>query len=280
MWQESVATNLRSAETAERGGEPPAVLHALDYMTYAYLQMAQDPQAKIALERMKRVVEAAPKSAGAVNLAGTFPAVAMPARYALERQRWSDAAQLSVPAAPVAPYVEAMIRFARAVGAARSGKLDAVSPELERLAALRTAALEMKDAYWAEIIDIQRRGATAWYLFAQGNTREGIAMMREAAHHEDATEKSVVTPGPLAPAREMLGFMLLESARPEEALLAFDTAIAKEPNRFLALYGAGRAAEEAQQTQRAKRYYQRVVEICQGASSQRPELAYAQKKAK
>jgi tetratricopeptide (TPR) repeat protein len=138
----------------------------------------------------------------------------------------------------------------------------------------------MKDAYWAEIIDIQRRGATAWYLFAQGNTREGIAMMREAAHHEDATEKSVVTPGPLAPAREMLGFMLLESARPEEALLAFDTAIAKEPNRFLALYGAGRAAEAAQQTQRAKGYYQRVVEICQGASSQRPELAYAQKKAK
>jgi tetratricopeptide (TPR) repeat protein len=280
MWQESVATNIRSADTAERGSEPPAVLHALDYMTYAYLQMAMDSEAKSALERLKRVVDAASQPAGAGNLAGSFPAVAMPARYAMERQRWADAAQLSVPSTPGGPYVEAMIRFARAIGAARSGKLDAVGPELERLGALRAQAVAMKDPYWAEIIDIQRRGATAWHLFAQGKKREGIVMMREAAQHEDATEKSVVTPGPLAPAREMLGFMLLESSRPEEALLAFDAAIVKEPNRFLALYGAGRAAEEAQQIERAKGYYQQLVKICAGAASDRAELAYARKMTK
>ncbi|HVF17322.1 MAG TPA: hypothetical protein VNA21_10430 [Steroidobacteraceae bacterium] len=276
MWKESVATNIRSAESADRGGEPPAVLHALDYMTYAYLQMAMDSEAEAALERLKKVLDKAPQP-GAPNLGGSFPAVAMPARYAMERQHWVDAAQLSVPTAPGGPYVEAMIRFARAVGAARSGKPNSVGPELERLAVLREHAINMKDAYWAEIIDIQRRGATAWHLFAQGKRSEGIAMLREAAQHEDATEKSVVTPGPLAPAREMLGFMLLESSRPEEALIAFDAAIAKEPNRFLALYGAGRAAEAAQQTERAKRYYQQLVKICADASSERPELAHARK---
>jgi tetratricopeptide (TPR) repeat protein len=276
MWKESVATNTRSADTAERGNEPPAVLHALDYMTYAYLQMAMDSEAKAALDRLKGVLGKAPQ-AGASNLAGSFPAVAMPARYAMERQQWAAAAQLDVPTAPNSPYVEAMIRFARAVGASRSGKPDAVGPELERLAKLREHSIGMKDAYWAEIIDIQRRGATAWHLFAQGKKLEGIAMMREAAQHEDATEKSVVTPGPLAPAREMLGFMLLESSRPEEALIAFDAAIAKEPNRFLALYGAGRAAEAAQQTERAKRYYQQLMKICADAASDRPELAYARK---
>jgi tetratricopeptide (TPR) repeat protein len=104
--------------------------------------------------------------------------------------------------------------------------------------------------------------------------------MRAAANAEDATEKSAVTPGPLAPAKEMLGFMLLEAGRPEEALRAFDAAIAKEPNRFLALYGAGKAAEQADNMDRAKGYYRQLIAICDGARSDRPELAYARKLAK
>jgi tetratricopeptide (TPR) repeat protein len=280
MWKESVATNLRSAENAEREAEPGAVLHALDYMTYAYLQMGMDPQAESALERLSRTVSGIPNKAAAASLAGTFPAAAMPARYALEREQWAQAAQLQVPETPSAPYVEAMTRFARAMGAARAGKLNAVTPELERLEVLRLKSVEMKDPYWAGIIDIQRRGATAWYLFAQGKRSEALAMMREAANAEDATEKSAVTPGPLAPAKEMLGFMLLEAGRPEEALRAFDAAIAKEPNRFLALYGAGKAAEQADNMDRAKGYYRQLITICDGARSDRPELAYARKIAK
>ena len=177
-----------------------------------------------------------------------------------------------------AQMAEAISRFARALGAARSGRLDAVTPELTRLDELHRKTLELKDTYWAGIIDIQRRGATAWYLFAQGKKNEGIEMMRMAADAEDATEKSVVTPAPLAPAREMLGFMLLEAGRADDALVAFDAAIAKEPNRFLALYGAGRAAEKSNQPQRAKGYYGQIVAICKDAPAGRPELLHARER--
>lgn len=274
MWQQSVATNMRSAEAAERGNEPGAVLHALDYMTYAYLQMAMDSQAAASLDRLRAVIDATSDPAVAAMLAGSFPAVSMPARYALDREQWADAASLPTPAVPMAPYVEAINRFARALGAARSGRLDAVPSELARLDVLQRKTLDMKDAYWAGIIDIQRRSATAWHLFAQGKHDDAVAMMRAAADAEDATEKSVVTPGPLAPAREMLGFMLLEAGKPVDALVAFDAAIAKEPNRFLALYGAGRAAEQAKQRERAKGYYDRVIVICADAPAERPELVY------
>jgi tetratricopeptide (TPR) repeat protein len=269
MWQESVESNQRSADTAERAGESGAVLHALDYMTYAYLQMGMDREAKAALDRAVRLDARA----------NGFAITAIPARYALDRQQWNEAAQVPVPTATAAPYVEAMSRFARAVGAARSGRPESAAPEIARLAALRDRSLEMKDPYWAQIIDIQRRGANAWMLFAAGKKQEAIAEMRIAADAEDATEKSVVTPGPLAPAREMLGFMLLEAGNATEALAAFDKAIAKEPNRFLALYGAGQAAELARQNDRAKGYFRQLVAICKNASDERPELVYARKKA-
>lgn len=275
LWQESVATNTRSAETAERHGEPGSVLHALDYMTYAYLQMGMDSKAKATLDKTLQLARPTDKApAGAVN---PFASAAIPARYALERQQWAAAAELPVITSPGAAHIEAMSRFARAIGAARSGKPAAAAPEIERLAALRESALAIKDTYWAGIIDIQRRGANAWMLFAEGKKNEGIALMREAADAEDATDKSAVTPGPLAPAREMLGFMLLEAGKPQEALAAFDTAIAKEPNRFLALYGAGRAAEQLREAERAKRYFSQIAAICKDAPAERPELTYARK---
>lgn len=270
LWQESVATNRKSADTADRHGEPYSVMHALDYMMYAYLQMAMDGEAKAVLDRAEKLGETQ----------NGFAAMALPARYALEREQWNEAAELTAPTGGgVPPNAEAMRRFARAVGAARSGKLAAVPAELDRLAALRDQSLKGKDTYWAEIIDIQRRGASAWLAFAQGKRDEAIATLRSAADAEDATEKSAVTPGPLAPAREMLGFMLLEANRANDALAEFDKAIAKEPNRFLALYGAGRAAEKAGQRERAQRYYQQVVAISKEATSDRPELAHARKNA-
>lgn len=270
MWRESVATNRRSAETAERTKEPGAVLHALDYMAYAYLQMGMDAEAKEVVERANRLV-----STGA----NPFALAAIPARYALERRQWKDAANLSIPGFSAPPYVEAMTRFARAVGAARSGNPQAAAPEIDRLQALRDRALAMQDAYWAEIIDIQRRGAIAWVQFAEGKIPEALETMRAAADAEDATEKSAITPGPLAPAREMLGFMLFESGRFEEALAAFDSTIAKEPNRFLALYGAGRTAERLQRTDLARKYYRQIAAICADASGDRPELAHARRMA-
>jgi len=138
----------------------------------------------------------------------------------------------------------------------------------------------MKDAYWSEQVDIQRRVAEAWVMFAEGKKDEGIAALSAAADAEDKTDKSAVTPGPLAPARELLGFMLLEANRPKDALVAFEAVTKKEPNRFLALYGAGKAAEAAKQTSKAKGYYKQIVEICKDAGTERPELEYARKAAR
>ena len=131
--------------------------------------------------------------------------------------------------------------FVRAVGAARAGKPDAATADIAKLTALRDREIEMKDEYWAQQVDIQRRGAEAWQWFAQGKKAEGLAAMKEAAAIEDSTEKAAVTPGPIAPARELLGYMLLENTQPKEALVEFEAVMKKEPNRFLAIWEIGRA---------------------------------------
>jgi tetratricopeptide (TPR) repeat protein len=281
-WKESVATNIRSATEAEKTGGVAEALHAMDYETYAYLQMAMDTQAKGVLDHAMTAATGPTGPASAATPAGganTFAIAAIPARYAMERQQWADAAKLEPRPAPNTPYTEAITHFARAIGAARSGKPADAAADIARLAALKAREIEMKDAYWTEIVDIQRRGAEAWVMFAEGKKDEAITAMMGAADAEDKTDKSAVTPGPLAPARELLGFMLMEAGRNQEALAAFEAVTKKEPNRFLALYGAGQAAEKLKQTTKAKGYYQQIVEICKDAGNDRPELAYARKMA-
>jgi tetratricopeptide (TPR) repeat protein len=281
-WKESVATNIRSAAEAEKSGGIAEALHAMDYETYAYLQMAMDNQAKAVLEHAMTAAKGPAGPASAATPAGganTFAIAAIPARYAMERQQWADAAKLEPRPAPNTPYTEAITHFARAIGAARSGTPADAAPDIARLAALKAREVEMKDAYWTEIVDIQRRGAEAWVMFAEGKKDEAIVAMTAAADAEDKTDKSAITPGPLAPARELLGYMLMEAGRNQEALAAFEAVTKKEPNRFLALYGAGQAAEKLKQTAKAKGYYQQIVEICKDAGNERPELVYARKMA-
>ena len=210
-------------------------MHARDYMTYAYLQMGMDAQAKTNLEHAMRL---GTMTGGAQGAAGagpnTFAMAAIPARFAMERQQWAEAMALTPNPAPTAPYTEAITHFARAIGAARAGKPDAAAADIARLAAIRDREIEMKDEYWAQQVDIQRRGAEAWVMFAKGDKAGAITAMSETAGLEDATDKSAVTPGPLAPAREMLGYMLLENNQPKDALAEFEAVMKKEPNRFLA----------------------------------------------
>ena len=280
LWKESVATNIKSAAEAEKTAGTGEALHAMDYETYAYLQMAQDAQAKAVLAHAIQANAAAPTSPGpAGGGANTFALAAMPARYAMERQQWAEAMALTPQPAPNTPYTEAMTRFARAVGAARAGKPADAAADIDRLKAIHDRELEMKDAYWAEQVDIQRRVAEAWVAYASGRKDEGITLLAAAADAEDLTDKSAVTPGPLAPARELYGFMLLEAGRPKDALVAFEAVTKKEPNRFLALYGAGKAAEATQQPAKAKGYYRQIVKICADAAPDRPELVYARKMA-
>jgi tetratricopeptide (TPR) repeat protein len=279
-WQDSVESNVRSAEIAEKTNGIGEAMHARDYMTYAYLQMGMDTQAKANLDHAVRLASATGGTQGAAGAGpNTFAMAAIPARYAMERQQWTEAAALKPNPAPNTPYTEAITHFARAIGAARAGRPVDAAADVEKLAALRDREIEMKDEYWASQVNIQRLGADAWVMYAQGRKDAALKQMRETADMEDLTDKSAVTPGPLAPARELLGYMLLENGQPKEALVEFEAVMKKEPNRFLAIWGAGKAAEGAKQMAKAKGYYKQLVEMCKGAGTERPELQYARKMA-
>jgi tetratricopeptide (TPR) repeat protein len=273
-WKESIDTNRRSAEAASKSSTAGEELHALDYQAYAYLQIGQDAAARRVLDRAVTLVQGADGIAVGAAGAGAFAIAAIPARYALERGAWADAAALPVRPAKT-PYTEAITHFARAIGAARAGNPKAAAADIERLATLRDTLKSMDDAYWTEQVDIQRRIATAWVAFADGNKDGAIVQLREAAATEDQTDKSAVSPGPLAPARELLGYMLLESGRAAEALVEFEATIKKEPNRFRGLYGAARAAEAAGNRTRAMALYQQLLQVASEPDTDRQELQHA-----
>jgi len=282
-WKESVATNIRSAAEAEKSGTGLGEgLHARDYMTYAYLQMGMDTQAKGVMENARLVAEKAAAAPAAADAGGanTFALAAIPARYAMERSQWAEATMLKPYPAANTPYTEAITHFARAIGFARSGKPADAAADIARLTALHQREIEMKDAYWSEQVRIQKSVAEAWVMFAEGKKDEAITALAATADAEDLTDKAAVTPGPLAPARELYGFMLLEAGRPKDALVAFEAVAKKEPNRFLALYGAGKAAEATKQRTKAKGYFKQIALICADAGTERPELQYARKMAK
>jgi hypothetical protein len=275
-WQESIEANIASAAAARKeSGAAAEELHALDYQMYAYLQTAQDAAARKILDDV-RALAARIQTASAGNAApppaGYYAAAAIPARYALERNAWADAAKLELHATSFA-WADAVTHFARALGAARSGNPAAATADLERLKTLRDALLQAKDSYWSEQVDIQYRAASAWTLFAQGRRDEALDQLRRAAEMEDATEKAAVTPGPIKPARELLGEMLLEMNRPAEALSAFETTLAKEPNRYRALYGAASASAAGNDSKKAASYRAKLLEVAEPRdASGRPEL--------
>jgi tetratricopeptide (TPR) repeat protein len=277
-WKESAETNRLSEQTALRQGVATEALHAMDYQAYAYLQMAQDRAARDVIERLPTAAAqfnpAATAGGAAPPMAGYFALAAIPARFALERGAWDEAARIEVPTSGT-PFTIAIAHFAHALGAARSGRPAAARADLERLAALRDQLTQAQDTYWAEQVDIQRRVAAAWVAFAEGRRSEALETMRSAADSEDATDKSAVSPGPLAPARELLGEMLLESAEAAGALAAFEASMMKEPGRFRGAFGAARAAEAAGDAATAREHYTRALDIARDADSPRPELQRA-----
>ncbi|HJU43704.1 MAG TPA: hypothetical protein VJ691_12840 [Vicinamibacterales bacterium] len=276
-WKESIETNIKSEQTALQQNVVGEALHAMDYQAYAYLQMAQDQKAKAVLDRVGPTAAKLDMNAmggAAAPVAGVWARNAVPARYALERGMWTDAASLRAESSPF-PHVDAITHYARALGAARSGNPSAAKPEIDKLAALRDALAAAKDAYWTQIVDIQRQIAAAWVAYAEGRKEEGLRLMRAAADEEDTTDKAAISPGPIAPARELLGEMLLESGNAKDALVAFEATMQKEPGRFRGAYGAARAAEALGNKQLARKYYQRLIEIAKDSDNQRAELKRA-----
>jgi tetratricopeptide (TPR) repeat protein len=245
-------------------------------MVYASLQMADDTGAD-QVGATARAIEAL----NAPSFGEVFGVMAIPARLALERGRWAEAAKLDLhPAVSEAdrkrfPQAEAINPFARALGASRSGDAAGARRDIERLNELQQVLTERKLDYWAEQVEIQAQIATAWALYAEGKHEEALAAMRAAADHEDQTEKHVVVPGPILPARELLGDMLMELGRPADALVQYEASIAKEPNRFRGLYGAGLAAERAGDQARARAHFETLVVIASPSDGARAELTHA-----
>jgi tetratricopeptide (TPR) repeat protein len=268
-WKESIGSNTESARAAKASNEAHDQLHAMDYLVYAYLQTGQDAKAQVTIDEMRGV-----SGFTETFIPGPYASAVSPARYAIERSDWDAAAQLAVRPSPLA-HVEAMTRFARAFGAARSGKPDAAKPEIAKLAELRDKLREAKDAYWAEQVDIQRQVATAWMLYAEGKHDEALNAMSAAADAEDKTEKHPVTPGVPTPARELYGTMLLERGMAKEALAAFEATLKKEPNRLGATLGAGTAAEKSGDAAKARQHYAAAVALTENADPVRPQIAQA-----
>jgi tetratricopeptide (TPR) repeat protein len=265
-WDESIEMNARSAQAEP---VPDAAVHPMDYQVYAYLQQGRDAEAAAVVAR---AVDNPDRFYG--GLLG-YNFAAMPARFALERGQWADAAALRVPVGAL-PYVEAITRFARAVGAARSGNAAAAEAEVARLAELQ-AELAGSDREWAARVEAQQLAAAAWAAFARGSRDEAVELARRAADVEQTVEKHPVTPGPLIPARELLADMLLEMGDAAAALAEYEKTLEREPRRARTLAGAARAAERAGAAETAARHYRELLEVMAQADPDRPEPAAARR---
>jgi tetratricopeptide (TPR) repeat protein len=266
-WNESAATNRRSAEVARKGNEGDDALHATDYIVYAYLQLGRDNDARKTYEEAARISPSTPR------FVGPYPLAAMPARIAVERGAWREAAQLQ-PMQSKFPFTEAVTYQARVIGAARMGDAAAAKADVAEIERRRDALRSAKNDYWATEVEVMRLAGAGWTAFAENRGDEALGLLRQAADLEDKNEKHPVTPGRILPAREQLGDMLMELKRPKEALAEYEKSQKREPDRFRGLYGAALAAEMAGDPKAARHYYSRLVQVA-GKGDQRAELTLA-----
>jgi tetratricopeptide (TPR) repeat protein len=258
LWHESIATNQAGAAVDDLFFKP----HAMDFLVHSYLQTGQAVAAKRVVDQMA-TIKIIP------HILDVFAASAMPARYAIERRRWDEAAALTLPqqdkfAWERFPHAEAALVFARALGAVRSGRIDPAIKDIDRLQELRANLINANSEgtwqeYWVSKIANDREIVMAWIAYTQGRREEALAMLRAAAHREDSTEWDPVMPGHVVSARQLLGDMLLDADDPAGALQAFEAALKTEPFRFWSLYGAGRAAELSGDPAKATVYYATLV---------------------
>ena len=235
MWEQCIASNVAARKAAHVQGDIGEELHAMDYLTYAYLQLGRDAEAAGVLADLHGI---SGLQADVFKIG--YAASAMPVRYAIERRKWTEAAQLE-PIAGTQQHVSAITAWARAIGLARSGNPAAARRELDRL---EDAYKKLTgDDYWATQVHVQSNEALAWIAYAEGKKDDALKLMRAAADEEDAVEKRPVTPGAIVPAREQLGDMLLESNRAQEALNEFEKALTTSPQRRGAVMGQARARQ-------------------------------------
>jgi tetratricopeptide (TPR) repeat protein len=285
LWNEAIRSN-RAAEASARAystsqGMPAASdqrLHAMDYLTYAYLQSGRDSEAEAVLDELKKI-----DTIESVSQTAAYAVSAIPARVLLEQRRWKDAAQLellpNLTALPVVAKFKwsvANVRFANAVGAARSGNAALAREQLSKLTAIEQSVIVPPGEYdWRKQVSIQRQIVEGWLALAEGRKEDAAKIMRAAADLDDATEKHPVTPGSILPAREQLGELLLELGRPADALVEYEASLKRAPKRLSGLYGAGRAAKLAGDTAKASRYFAELRDVTNDGDGQRAEVKEA-----
>jgi len=282
LWQESIDSNLIghriAAEYAQKnygpGGYDQETVHTLDYLAYAYLQTAQDGAAKGVVDEVAALRKGPP-----ANLPIAYALAAIPARYALERRDWAEAAALAPVGAEIPwerfPWAAAMTHFTRALGAAHTGDLAAAKSELAMLQTFKDRLLEAKNEYWANQVEVQRLGAAAVLAEAEGDGTRALDLSREAAELEQSMDKHPATPGAVLPARELRGDLLLERKDAAAALQEYEASLRTDPNRFRSVLGTARAARLAGDGAKAKEVYQQLIALCANADTERPELVEA-----
>ena len=237
LWDDSITSNLAAREAAHQQGDTGEELHAMDYLVYAYLQSGRDNEAAQVIQQLKNIPEL---SAGDFKV--SYASTAMPVRYAVERGQWPEAVSIDPPAS-APPHVVAIAVWCRGFGLARSGRATEARNEIDRLGQIEQQLRTSGNDYWASQVGILRREVMAWSAQASRKPDEAVALMRAAADEEDAIEKLPVTPGPIVPAREQLGYLLLEQNQRSLALKEFETVLTNTPGRRGALQGATRATE-------------------------------------
>jgi len=273
MWDESIAANIKTIAASQDyaaknklDGIYAAVPHSYDFMQYAYLQLGQDDKARALMAE-----------AGAINkvfrpiLGSETGLAAVPARYMLERQDWRGAAGLQVPAVVNAPPARAIIYFARALGAARSGDLAAAQTDIGKLQELKAALEKASQPYWAGQVGVQILAAQAWLAHGQGDGAEAVKLMRAAGDLEDSSEKHVAMENRLYPMRELLADLLMEQNQPAAALAEYETSLKNAPQRLRGFYGAARAAAATGDKEKSAVYFGSLVRLTRNADSDRSE---------
>src|SRR5438132_1795309 len=279
MWEESIAANRSSADASRayaamrhRDATEAEELHALDYMAYSYLQEGQDNKAKKIVDFTATVRKTNPE----LEFSAAYALAAIPSRYALERNAWSEAATLPVPELPhwsSFPSFEGLIEYSHALGRAHTGDIEGARKAIDRMQQLRDSSTDPRLDYFKRHLDLQIEAASAWVTYGEGKKDEAVNLLRRAADAEDIRGKHPVSPGALVPAREQLGDMLLKLNRPKEAQREFEAALKIYPGRFRGLYGAAQAAEQNGEKEKAQHYYAKLDEQTAKADGSRCELA-------
>jgi tetratricopeptide (TPR) repeat protein len=241
MWDDSIASNVAARAVAHQQGDTGEELHAMDYLVYAYLQTGRDQEAAQVIQQLRTL-----KNLDMGDFKSGYAATVMPIRYLVERRQWSEAEKVSLPPASALPQVFATAVWARGLGFARDRHPKEAREQAEALRHIEEGLRASGTVYWAIQVNIMTREVLAWSAQAEGQSEEATAILRSAADDEDGIEKVPATPGPIIPAREQLGDLLLEQGNFGSASRAFETALVNAPGRRGAFQGAARAAHASE----------------------------------